>query len=140
MQNADRFVRSDRHFVSLKKEELVSNLKWKRDATKAVNSLQPILVKGRINNAVMSRSMIEAMFIGNNSDVRKATEENQSAKLILFFGTCRSKTSKECSCTTSFEINAHTLENAPDKTGTIKGSRSCCPPPVMCTEPVINCC
>ena len=44
---------------------------------------------------MMTRGVIEAMFVGHDSDVRQVAEEDQGAKLILFFGSRSGEASPE---------------------------------------------
>ena len=49
--------------------DLVSYLQWERHAAKAVDALQPILTKLRIDNSLAARSMIETTLVSNHADV-----------------------------------------------------------------------
>jgi hypothetical protein len=59
--------------------------------------------------------MIEAMFVRYDSDVRKIAEEDQSAKLVLFYRSRRREARPECAGAAAFEIDSYRLESAPNK-------------------------
>ena len=73
-------------------------------------------MKGRIDHAMMTRGVIETMFVGHNSDVRQVAEEHQIAKLVLFFRSRRGEAGPERARAAAFKIDSCRLESAPNKT------------------------
>ena len=45
----------------------------------------PVTFKWRIDYAVVSRSVVEAILIGYDADMTQAIKENKSSKLVLLF-------------------------------------------------------
>ena len=65
---------------------LVGDLRARsRNFSEPVNSFHPVFAERRIDNTVMTRSVIETIRIGNNANVCEATEKHQRAKLVLVF-------------------------------------------------------
>src|SRR5712671_5299085 len=87
-------------------EMLVGNLwcgKWY--ASKAVDSREPIIVKWRIDDSVMARSVIKAMLVSHDAHVGKTAEENEGAEFILLVWRGRSETRPKRTCASSFKRN-----------------------------------
>src|SRR5713226_3406282 len=72
----------------------------------------------------MPRRVIEALLVGNDADMRQAAEENQSAKLELFFLWRRRKCRPIRTCRAALKIHAHVLKSSPHKAGAIKRIRT----------------
>ena len=88
---------------------------------KTIDAREPVFIKRRINYAMMTRGMIEAFFVSHDADVREITEENQVAKLILFFRSGSSEARPKGSCASTFKVDPCRMESAPNKTRTIEG-------------------
>src|SRR5215813_4377184 len=62
-------------FISRCAFRLVGDLRYDgRHFTEPVNSLHPILIKRRVDNSVVSRSVVEAILVGNDANVSKTAE------------------------------------------------------------------
>src|SRR5712692_8335774 len=72
----------------------------------------------------MPRRVIEALLVGDNTHVRQAAEENQSAELELFFLWRRRKCRPIRTCRAALEIHAHVLKSSPHKAGAIERIRT----------------
>jgi hypothetical protein len=88
---------------------LVDNIagsgRW--DLAKTIDAREPVFIKWRINYPVVSRSMIEAFFIGYDADVREIAEENQIAKLKLLLRSGSREARPEGSCASTFKVDPH---------------------------------
>ena len=74
-------------------------------ASKAVDSREPIIVKWRIDDSVMARSVIKPMLVCHYAHVSKAAEENEGAEFILLVWRGRSETRPKRTCASSFKRN-----------------------------------
>lgn len=88
---------------------LVGNCRfyWNRNLTETVDPRNPVIVEGRIDDAVMTRGVIETVFVGNNANVCEIAEEDECSKLILFAGSRSCKAAPQSARACAFEINAH---------------------------------
>ena len=73
--------------------------------SKAVDSRQPIIVKWRIDDSVMARSVIKPMLVCHYAHVSQAAEENECAEFILLVWRGRSETRPKRTCASSFKRN-----------------------------------
>src|SRR2546422_3680660 len=72
---------------------------WKRYATKSVDPRQPVIIEGRVNDAVMPRSMIKTVLIGDRSE--EHTSELQSRLHLvcrLLLEKKKKQTHVHCTC------------------------------------------
>src|SRR5712692_7775243 len=65
--------------------------------------------------------MIEAVFVGNDSDVRQTAEEHQGSELELCFLRRRRKYRPVRTRRAALKIHTHILKSSPNKAGTIEG-------------------
>ena len=93
--------------------------RWHR--AEPVDALEPVLIERRIDYAMMPGSMIEAVFVGDDADVRQIAEEDQGAKLILLLRSRRAKARPQRARAGSLKTDSRRLECAPDKPRTVKG-------------------
>ena len=68
----------------------------------------------------MTRRMVEAVFIGDDPNVREITEEYERSELILLTGSGRCKSAPQGPRTGALKVDAHRLESAPYKSRTIE--------------------
>ena len=93
---------------------------WNRHFTEAIDAGSPVIIERRIDNAVVARCMVEAVFIGDDPNVRKITEEYERSELILLAGSGRCKSAPQGPRTGALEVDARRLERAPNKSRTIE--------------------
>ena len=109
-------------------------------ATEAVDVFQPILIKLLVDDAVVARGVVEAVLIGNDADVRQATEEHERPKLELLLNRRRRETCKQVTRAHSFEVDSRRLENTPHKSRTVEPVWSRCSPSIWRSETLIDRC
>ena len=81
-----------------------------------VDAREPVIIERRIDDAVMARSMIEAMFVCDHAYVRQITKEYERAEFVLFARRWSTEATPQGSRTAALKINTSRLVNAPNKT------------------------
>ena len=85
----------------------------------------------------MAGGVIKTMFVSYDSDVRKIAEEDESAKLKLFFRSRCGEASPQCARAAAFKIDSYRLESAPNEPRTIEGRRSGAAPAVASAKSLV---
>src|SRR5712691_4299359 len=83
--------------------------------------------------------MIEALFVGNDSDVRQAAEENHRPKLELIVFCSRRKRRPIGTRRTALELYSGCLETAPNEPGTVETFRPGAAVMIMRAQSLFDC-